>query len=297
MKTLVTGALQATAEELERLSALGLEITLHPDERTPVEFPAQYEAVICNGLFQYQDISGFSSLRYVQLTSAGYDRVPMEYVREHGIEIYNADGVYAVPMAEWTLMRLLELYKNAEKLFASQAWVKDRSWREFLGKTACIVGFGAYGQETAKRLKAFGVQVCVVNRSVRESAYVDAFYPLEELDAALGAADMVILAIALTEETKDLMNAARFAAMRPGAVLLNAARGGLVDEDALTEAIESRRLAGAALDVFRTEPLPEDSPLRGRENLLLSPHNSFVGEGNHKRMMECVTEAVRTWRK
>ena len=290
MKTIVTGALQATEEELNQLAALGLEITLHPDERAPVESPEQYEAAVCNGLFLYNDISAFANLRYIQLTSAGYDRVPMEYVRAHGIEIHNAAGVYAAPMAEWTVMRLLELYKNAAALFEDRGWVKDRSWRELGGRTACIVGFGAYGQETAKRLKAFGVRVLAVNRTEKDSPYMDEYYPFDALDAALAQADIVILAVALTEETKHLMNAARFAAVKPGAVFLNAARGGLVDEAALLNALDGGRLSGAALDVFETEPLPEDSPLRGRKNLLISPHNSFVGEGNRERLMKCVYE-------
>lgn len=287
MKTLVTGALQATSEELKQLEELGLEIVFHQNERDVVENPEQFEAVICNGLFVHNDITKFTSLRYIQLTSAGTDRVPSDYVREHGIVLKNAAGVYAAPMAEWTVMRLLELFKNAEKLFANKGWNKDRTWRELGGKTACIVGFGAFGREVAKRLKAFDVNVCVVNRSVKESAFVDEFYTMDKLNEVLGKADIVIMAIALTEETKHLMNAERFAAMKDGAVLLNAARGGLVDEAALIDALENK-LTGAALDVFETEPLPEDSKLWQIKNLLISPHNSFVGENNHARLLSVV---------
>ena len=287
MKTLVTGALQATSEELKRLEALGLEITFHQNEKDTVSNPQQFQAVIGNGLFLYNDIEKFTSLRYIQLTSAGADRVPTDYISEHGIVLKNAAGVYAVPMAEWTVMRLLELYKNADKLFANKAWNKDRTWRELGGKTACIVGFGAYGAEVAKRLKAFDVKVCVVNRSVKESPFVDEFYTMDKLNDALTKADIVILAIALTDETKHLMNAERFAAMKDGAVFINATRGGLVDENALIDALESK-LAGAALDVFETEPLPDDSPLWQTQNLLISPHNSFVGENNHARLMNAV---------
>lgn len=287
MKTLVTGALQATSEELKWLEGLGLEITFHQNEKDAVENPERFEAVICNGLFLYNDIEKFTSLRYIQLTSAGTDRVPADYVKEHGIVLKNAAGVYAAPMAEWTMMRLLELYKNADKLFASKGWVKDRTWRELGGKTACIVGFGAYGAEVAKRLKAFDVKACVVNRSVKENSYADEFYTMGKLDEALAKADVVIMAIALTDETKHLMNAERFAIMKDGAVFINATRGGLVDETALIDALD-KKLAGAALDVFETEPLPEDSKLWQIDNLLVSPHNSFVGENNHARLMGVV---------
>lgn len=287
MKTIVTGALQATDEELKMLGDLGLEITLHPDEREIVIDPGQYEAAICNGLFLYNEIEKFKNLRYVQLTSAGTDRVPMRYIREKGIELHNAAGVYSAPMAEWTLMRILELYKNAGRLFENRSWVKDRSWRELGGKTALIVGFGANGSAIAKRLKAFDVNVFAVSRSKKESPFVDGFYKFDELDEALGIADIVIITLALNDETRRIMNAERFAAMKDGAIFVNAARGALVDENALIAALKDK-LFGAALDVFELEPLPDDSPLRQLDNLLISPHNSFVGENNHARLMALV---------
>lgn len=291
MKTLVTGALGATPDELNSLEALGLDITLHKDEREPVACPEQYEAVIGNGLFVWNDISAFSNLKYIQLTSAGYDRVPMDYIKAQGIEIHNAAGVYSAPMAEWTVMALLQLFKNAGKSWDNQRscrWEKDRTWRELGGKTACIVGFGAYGQEVAKRLKAFGMTVHVVNRTKKASPFIDEYYPLDQMEQALGVADAIVLAIALAEGTESLITLQKIKAMKHGAVLLNAARGGLLDEDALVEALESGHLSGAALDVFRQEPLPESSPLWKLPNAILTPHNSFVGEGNHQRMMDLV---------
>ena len=296
MKTLVTGAFPLDDGRRAALEALGLALTVHPDEKTPVEAPETYEAAICNGLFAFQDIAAFPNLKYIQLTSAGMDRVPLDYCRTHGIRVFNAAGVYSGPMAEWTVMRLLELYKNAAALEENRRaarWVKDRSWLELSGKTACIVGFGAYGMETAKRLKAFGMNVLAVNRSRKESPFVDGWYPMNRLEEALGEADAVILAIALTDETRDLMNEGRFAAMKPGAVLINAARGALVDEDALLAALEAGKLAGAALDVFRTEPLPAMSPLWRQERVLISPHNSFLGDGNNKRLTNIVLNNLK----
>ena len=291
MKTLVTGALGATPDELNMLEGLGLDITLHPDERQPVTCPEQYEAVICNGLFQWNDIAAFSNLKYIQLTSAGYDRLPMDYVNAHGIAIHNAAGVYSGPMAEWTVMVLLELLKNADKSRENRLarrWEKDRSWRELSGKTACILGFGAYGQAVAKRLKAFDMTVRVVNRSQKDSLFVDSFHPLDELEQVLAVSNVVILAIALAAGTESLIGLQQIRAMKPGAVLVNAARGGLLDEDALADTLKPGHLAGAALDVFRQEPLPESSPLWSLPNVILTPHNSFIGEGNHRRMMEVV---------
>ena len=256
MKTLVTGVFALDEYRRSALEALGLELTFHKDERIPVADPEQFEAVICNGLFTFQDIGAFENLKYIQLTSAGYDRVPMDYIRSHGITIRNAAGVYSVPMAEWTVLRLLELTKNAPAMLDNQRkaqWEKDRSWLELSGRTVCIVGFGAYGVETAKRLKAFGMNILAVNRSEKESPFVDQWYPLDRLDDAISQADAVILAIALTDETQNLINRQRLCKIKKNAVLINAARGGLVDEDALVEALDGGCLSGAALDVFRTE--------------------------------------------
>lgn len=296
MKTLVTGALETTPEELNMLRSLGLEITFHQDERQPVICPEQYEAVVCNGLFVWNDISNFTNLRYIQLTSTGYDRMPMDYAKAHSIAVHNAAGVYSTPMAEWTLMALLALLKNAEKIWENQhsyRWEKDRSWQELAGKTACIVGFGAYGLEVAKRLKSFDVTVHVVNRTHKDSPYIDFFYPLENLDQVLSTADIIILAIALTEETRGLIGVSQLSHMKPNSFLINAARGALLDESALTEMLQSGYLAGAALDVFDQEPLPENSPLWKLPNVILSPHNSFVSNRNHHRLLELITENLK----
>lgn len=298
MNLLITGAFPITAAEQAKLEALHYTVTFHQDERLPVENPERYEAVVCNGLFLYNPIEQFTSLRLIQLTSAGMDRVPLDYIHAHGVALYNASGVYSIPMAEWTVMRILELYKNADRIHTNQSahrWEKDRGWQELSGKTACIVGFGAYGQETAKRLKAFDVHVVAVNRTIMESPWTDEFYPLTRLDEALARADIVIMAIALTEETRHLLDKSRLASLKPGAILINAARGGLVDEDALLEALESGQLAGAALDVFEEEPLNSNCQLWDIPELLISSHNSFVGEKNHSRLMECAVANLTSW--
>ena len=291
MKTLIAGNLNPTAEELQALKALGLDITMQPDELQIVDHPEQYEAIICNFLFQNNPFEKFTNLKYLQLLSAGKDRVPLDYIAEHGIILHNAHGVYSVPMAEWTVMTILEVCKHAADAHQKQRehrFHKDRSWLELSGKRACIIGFGAYGQETAKRLRAFDVEISVVNRTEKASPFVDAWYPLEAMMEPVRAADIVISCIALTDKTRHLYNGAFFSAMKDGVIFVNAARGGLVDESALIEALQSGKLYGAALDVSEQEPLPADHPLWDAPNLVYYPHNSFVGEGNHKRLIELV---------
>lgn len=300
MKLLVTGAWQSARAQLDTLAAMGHEPVFQQQEREALVCdPASVEGVIGNGLFLYHPLEQFSALRYIQLTSAGFDRVPMDAVRARGITIRNARGVYSAPMAEHALWAVLTLYRQGAFFVKKQAagvWEKRRDLTELGGKTVCILGCGSVGTACAERFRAMGCRVTGVNRTVRENAAFDAVYPLTALDAQLAAADVVILTLPLTEATRGLFDAGRFAAMKPGAVLVNIARGALVDEAALLAALEEK-LRGAALDVFETEPLPSDSPLWTRENVLLTPHNSFVGDGNAARLDALILGNLRAFQK
>lgn len=290
MRAIVTGALQATAEDLAALEQLGLEVTLHPDERAEVPDPETYEVAICNNLFGFHDLDHFPNLKYIQLTAAGMDRVPLDRIRARGIEIRNAAGVYSIPMAEFALWGVLELYKQGRFFAGNQRlhrWEKHRHLRELSGKTVLIVGCGGVGSECAKRFSAFGCRCTGVARTKRQQPFFDEIFPMSRLTDLLPEADVVVLALPLTADTRHLFDDAMFARMKTGSIFVNLARGAIVDTQALLGAL-SGHLSGAVADVFETEPLPEDSPLWDPENLILTPHNSFVGEHNHRRMMDTV---------
>ncbi len=298
MKFLVTGSLGADENDIRAIEALGHEVTLHPDERVPADHPEQYEGMIGNSLLYYTGHEGFTSLRYLQITSAGLDRIPLDWVRERGIKLCNAEGVYSGPMAEWTVMRILELLRRVPQDFRMQLageYKRDFKWQELAGKKVFLAGFGAYGREIAKRLRPFGVTLTVFNRSRKEDPNVDEFLPLSELKERLPEADILVLAVGLAAETRHLIDTDAFARMKRGALLVNASRGPVVDEAALVTALTDGTLAGAALDVFETEPLPADSPLWKLENVLLSAHNSYFGNNNHRRMMELVLKNLREY--
>ncbi len=293
MKLLVTGAWNCTQEHLNSLMTLGHEIVFMQNEKEalPCDY-ADIEGVICNGLFLHHDVQKFANLQYVQLTSAGFDRVPMEYVQSHGIKIYNARGVYSIPMAEFAISGVLQLYKQSKFFYKNQEkheWNKHRGLLELYGKTVCIVGCGSVGTECAKRFSAFGCKVIGVDLFPREDAYYEKMDGLSKLDEGLRVADIVVLTLPLTEETKYMMNAKRFDFMKEGSVLVNIARGAVVDETALLQALDNK-LYGAVLDVFEEEPLAEDHPLWKKENVILTPHNSFVGEGNNGRMFSVILD-------
>lgn len=294
MNVLVTGAFQLNSEELAALETVGHRVFVHPDERIPVEQPERYEAVVCNGLFLHSPIERFTSLRLIQLTSAGLDRVPLDYVRAHGIELHNAAGVYSVPMAEFAVCGILQLYKQSRFFTANQAqhkWEKHRGLLELSGKRVCILGCGDVGREIAKRLKAFGCHITGVNRTVRVLSDFDEVLPLDKLAETAAACDILVCCIALTPETRGIVSKEIFGRLHDGAVFVNVARGALADEAALTKWLQSGGCA--VLDVFEEEPLPESSPLWDMENVLLTPHNSFVGEENRARLWETIKENLK----
>ncbi len=294
MNVLVTGAFQLNSEELAALESAGHRVFVHPDERIPVEQPERYEAVVCNGLFLYNPIERFTNLRLIQLTSAGLDRVPLDYIHAHGIELHNAAGVYSVPMAEFAIGGILQLYKQSRFFAANQAqhkWEKHRGLLELSGKRACILGCGDVGREIAKRLKAFGCRITGVNRTVRVLPDFDDVLPLDKLAETAAACDILACCIALTPKTRGIVSEEIFDCLHDGAVFANVARGALADEAALTKWLQNS--GHAVLDVFEEEPLPETSPLWDMENVILTSHNSFVGDGNRTRLWETIKENLK----
>lgn len=279
MNLLITGAWRNAREHFPELEAMGHQIVFMQQEAGALPCsPDWVEGVICNGLFLHHPIDAFSDLRYIQLTSAGFDRVPMDAVHEREIELHNARGVYSVPMAEFVLAGVLERYKSLSAFRKQQEthrWEKIRTLRELAGKRVVIVGCGDVGTECAKRFQAFDAQVIGVNRSVRDVKFFDAVVGLQKLDEELRAADIVVVTIALTEETRGLVKARLLA---PDALLVNISRGATVDlKDAKCELL---------LDVFEREPLDAQDELWDRA--IVTPHNSFVGEGNEDRLWRVI---------
>ena len=298
MNLLITGAWNGAKDNFEYISDLGHCVSFLQNEKDELPLPYdEVEGVICNGLFLYHDINKFTSLKYIQLTSAGFDRVPMDAVEKRGIKIYNARGVYSIPMAEYAMCGVLELYKKSRFFYGNQkenAWVKNRDVMEIFGKKVLVVGAGNVGTECAKRFSAFGARVRGVDLFTREDPYYEKISHLSELKAELADADVIVLTLPLTNETKHLFGKDAFDNMKKGAVLVNIARGAVVDTDALIDALRTERLSGAVLDVFEEEPLSETSPLWSMENVIVTPHNSFIGDGNGERLKKVIIDNLRS---
>ncbi|MFD4640227.1 phosphoglycerate dehydrogenase [Lentzea sp. NPDC058436] len=212
-----------------------------------------------------------SRLKVVARTGVGHDNVDVATATALGVAVCATPGVNRLSVAEFTIAALLNLVRHVPELGAA---VQRGEWpqaggRELHGKTLGVIGLGTIGRSVAELARAFGMTVLAHDPHVGSAL---AGVPLVELPELLARADAVTVHVFLDDSTRHLINARALSLMKPGAVLVNAARGGVVDESALVGALHSGALAGAALDTFEHEPLPADSPLRGVANLLLTPH-------------------------
>ena len=295
MNWLITGAWNDAKDHFDELEKMGHHIEFLQFEKEAL--PCSYEwveGVICNGLFLSHEIEKFANLKYIQLTSAGFDRVPMEYVEEHQIEIHNAKGVYSIPMAEFALFGVLELYKQGRFFMENQnqhRWKKHRELLELNGKRVCIVGCGSVGTECAKRFRAFGCTINGIDLVPRNDKNYEEMFGLDRLEEILTESDIVVLTLPLTDQTRHLIDEVKLKKMKRGAILVNIARGAVVDMNALINALSN--LGGAVLDVFEEEPLEEEDPLWEMENIIITPHNSFIGEKNNERLWKIIERNLK----
>jgi len=212
-------------------------------------------------------------LRWIVTAGAGVDFFPLEVLRERGVVITKGTGINAPPIAEYLVMAMLAIAKGYRDVVRAQdrrEWLWDSPGkRQLAGSRALIIGYGAIGQELARRLAGFDVAVTPVRRSGADGALLP-----DQWRARLGEFDWVVLAAPSTAETERMIGAAELAAMKPQAVLVNVARGTLVDQDALVAALVEKRIAAALLDVTDPEPLPQDHPLWGLDNAHITMHLS-----------------------
>ena len=241
-------------------------------------------------------------VRWVQATSAGIGQLLRRTALDRtDIVFTTASGVHAVPLAEFAVFAMLYFAKQGPRMLEQQ---RAHRWERFAGgelrgRTVAIVGLGKIGGEVARLARALGLRVTGTSRSGTAASLdraVDLERPLGELRLLLADADYIVLALPHTAETEGLIGAAELACMRPGAVLVNVARGKVVDEPALVVALRSGQLAGAALDVFSQEPLPPESPLWDLPNVLVSPHSASTADSENAKLTDLFCENLRRYR-
>lgn len=216
------------------------------------------------------------NLEFLQLDSAGAAQFTKPGVLREGVKLCNATGAYGRSIAEHMLAQVFALKKKINKYqdnMRKHKWQDEGGVGTVFGSTTLVLGLGDIGGEFAKRMHALGSYVIGIRRNKADKPeYLDELYQMDKLDELLSRADIVACSLPGTTETDRLFDSRKFEMMREDAILLNVGRGNLILEEDLMEALESGKIAGAAIDVARTEPLPSDSPLWDTKNLLITPH-------------------------
>ncbi|MCI0434495.1 MAG: phosphoglycerate dehydrogenase [Gemmatimonadetes bacterium] len=235
-------------------------------------------------------------LRVIGRAGVGVDNIDVDAATERGIAVLNAPAGNTISAAELVFAMLLALVRRvpaADRSMKAGEWNRKLGGTELYGKTLGLVGAGRIGSAVAQRARAFGMRVIAYDPFLSPDRARSVEIELTELDELVRTADVVSLHVPLNDVTRGLMNEARLAAMKPGALLINAARGGLVDEAALEDALKRGHLSGAALDVFTAEPLPADHSLRSLPNVVLTPHVGAATLEAQENVALEIAEAVR----
>jgi phosphoglycerate dehydrogenase-like enzyme len=230
------------------------------------------------------------NLQYFACIYAGTGHLPLDALEERGVAVTNASGVHGPNIAEHALGAILSFARDFPEAFRRK---ERREWRSFptyelQNSTVAVVGLGAIGAATVERLDAFGVHTVGVRHSPEKGGPTDEVYGFDEINPAVADADYVVLACPLTDETEGLIDDAVFQTLPTDAVIVNVARGKVVDTDALLSALRGNAIRGAALDVTDPEPLPEDHELWGFDNVLVTPHNAGHTPNYFERMADIV---------
>jgi phosphoglycerate dehydrogenase-like enzyme len=246
---------------------------------------------------------GAKKLRWIHSPAAAVHQLMYPELVRSNVVVTNSTGIHGPVVAEHAIAVLLALAKRLPQAMQYQTkheWSQDQLWheqprpREVADSTVAVIGMGGIGREFASRAKALGMKVLVVRESPTKGlSGADEVYSPGQLDEVLPQADYVLLCTPVTPATTGLMNAARLGKMKRDAYLINVARGPLIDEPALLDALQKRTIAGAALDVFNEEPLPASSPFWSLDNILITPHTAAVTERLWERHYRLIVDNMK----
>lgn len=268
---------------LETLQALGIEVTksLDPD----------VNAIFSDQFFVEANLDRFPKLQYLQLATSGLDLVTIDHPNLREAVISGSRGIFNQPMASYVLAHVLSVYQH-HRFFAQtqkdQQWRPSRHQEELTDKKVAIIGFGQIGNQIAKTFSFFGAKVDAFNRSDVDSIYIQNRFPLEGLGEKLSHYDIVVVSLALTPETKGILNASILGSLSPQSIFVNVGRAELIDEPALVSLLQNKKIKHAILDTFAKEPLPKDHPLWTLDNVTITPHISFTSPKNLERMYQAL---------
>lgn len=259
------------------------------------------DAVICNKTVLSGELLKKTKVKYIGLFATGYNNIDIEYCKENSITVCNAGSYSTDAVAQHTFALILEIYNKVGKYndFVAQGnWKKSKTFSPFCfslselsGKTIGIIGCGSIGKKVAQIAKAFGMNVLAYNRTKRD----DDICKYVSLDELLKNSDIVSVHCPLNNESENLINAENIAKMRDGAVFINTARGAVMDENAVLEALKSGKLSYAGIDVLSQEPMAQDCVLFDAPNCIITPHIAWAPIETRQRLMEIVVDNLSSY--
>ncbi len=260
------------------------------------------DMVICNKtLLNRDNLKDAKNLKYIGLFATGYNNIDLEYTNENGITVCNAPGYSTEAVAQHTFAFILSILNRVgeyNETVKQGDWIKSRTFSyfplplsELSQKTIGIVGYGSIGKRVGDIAKAFNMNILVHNRSkVQDTTVTQVTF-----DELLTKSDIVTLHCPLNKDSENIMNEQAFNKMKDGAVFVNTARGGMVDENALRKALENGKLLGAGVDVLRSEPMDKDCPLFNAPNCYITPHIAWAGVETRTRLLKLVTDNIQAF--
>src|SRR5690554_4553835 len=231
MNILLTGAFKYTKAQIKTIEKLGYNVTFVKNELKELEIDTSiYDVVVCNALFLYNSIDKFKNLKIIQTTSAGLDRIPLEYTLANNIKVYSAKDVYSVPMSEFAVMQILNIYKNNKFFIENQKnknWSKNKDMRELSKLKALIMGYGNVGREVSKRLYPFVAKIYAYDNRIIKDDLVEY---VRNYDDILKHIDILIITLPLVAETFHLIDKSFLDKLKYGVSLINISRGQIINE-------------------------------------------------------------------
>lgn len=286
-------------ERMNAIRKLGYEIVfIRENEVSDENIPKDIEAICCYNPFGRFDITKLEKLKWIQVSSTGYDHVPMEFVKKNNVIVTNNKGGYSKPIGEWIVMSILNIYKDIKYFVKKQEeknWKLNKNILELVGKNVLFLGTGTVASEGAKRLQGFECNITGINSNGRDVKYFDRCVSMKKLMEELPIADVVVSALPYNDETHHLINDEFLKKMKEKSILINVSRGKVIDEKSVMKALDNGKFLGVSMDVFENEPLTSENPLWSYEKIYVSPHNSWISEMRNERRFSTIYQNMENY--
>lgn len=288
-------------EKFELIKKLGFELIYIPENQLEVDDNIRdIDALVCYNPFKRIDLLELENLKLIQLSSVGIDQLPMTNLRNLNIKVSNNKGGYSIPMGEWIVCKILDIYKNSKIIYEHQnekRWELVKSVMEISGKKVAFIGTGTIASEAAKRLKGFDLDIAGFSKSGKNKKYFDEVYKISSIHDKISDIDILVIAAPLTGETVHIVDSKVLKEMKDKSVIINVSRGELISEEELIEFLDAGKFLGVALDVFKKEPLDYNSKLWHYDNVHISSHNSWVSEMRNERRFNKIYDNLKRLKK